>query len=127
MPPGISAVPPDDLAGWFAARGEPAYRARQVGDAVWGHRARSFDDVQTLPPTLRSQLAEAFRFDTILRTEMRIADRGQTEKNLHELGDGVLIESVLMRYPGGPGRRPRATLCVSSQAGCAVGCPFCAT
>ena len=58
---------------------------------------------------------------------MREADGGLTEKALHRLGDGALIESVLMHYPARPGSRERHTLCISSQAGCAVGCPFCAT
>ena len=60
-------------------------------------------------------------------TEIRLADGGQTEKALHRLDDGALVESVLMHYPARPGSRERHTLCISSQAGCAVGCPFCAT
>ena len=52
---------------------------------------------------------------------------GLTEKALHRLDDGRTVESVLMRYPARGGRRERATICISSQAGCAVGCPFCAT
>ena len=56
-----------------------------------------------------------------------VTDGGRTEKALHRLGDGVAIESVLMHYPGGSDRRERNTLCISSQAGCAVACPFCAT
>ncbi len=58
---------------------------------------------------------------------MRVTDGGLTEKALHTLVDGVLIESVLMHYPARRGARERHTLCISSQAGCAVGCPFCAT
>ena len=58
---------------------------------------------------------------------MRDADGGLTEKVLHRLDDGLLIESVLMHYPARGGSRERHTLCISSQAGCAVGCPFCAT
>ncbi|TMD28683.1 MAG: radical SAM protein, partial [Chloroflexi bacterium] len=58
---------------------------------------------------------------------IRAADRGLTEKALHRLGDGRVVESVLMHYPARPGRRERHTVCISSQVGCAVGCPFCAT
>src|SRR6185503_11677485 len=72
-------------------------------------------------------LDEAFRFDTVADTELRLSDGGLTEKGLHRLADGALIESVLMHYPARPGQRERHTLCISSQAGCAVGCPFCAT
>ena len=60
-------------------------------------------------------------------TEVQASDGGLTEKALHRLGDGSLIESVLMRYPSRAGSRERTTLCISSQVGCAVGCPFCAT
>ena len=78
-------------------------------------------------PPLREALDAAFSFDTVADTEVREADGGLTEKALHRLADGALIESVLMHYPARPGSRERHTLCISSQAGCAVGCPFCAT
>jgi 23S rRNA (adenine2503-C2)-methyltransferase len=123
----LSGIPVDAVAGWFAEHGEPTYRARQVGDALWRGDATSFDDVRTLPAALRESLEAAFRFDTVADTELRLSDGGLTEKGLHRLADGALIESVLMRYPARPGQRERHTLCISSQAGCAVGCPFCAT
>jgi 23S rRNA (adenine2503-C2)-methyltransferase len=125
--PGLSGVPPDELVEWFAARGEPAYRARQVGDAVWRGDATTTEDIRTLPAALRQALDADFRFDTVADTELRLSDGGLTEKGLHRLADGALIESVLMHYPARPGQRERHTLCISSQAGCAVGCPFCAT
>ncbi|HEX3427606.1 MAG TPA: 23S rRNA (adenine(2503)-C(2))-methyltransferase RlmN [Candidatus Limnocylindrales bacterium] len=125
--PGLSGIPVDRVAGWFAEHGEPTYRARQVGDALWRGEATGFDDVRTLPAALRESLEAAFRFDTVADTELRLSDGGLTEKGLHRLADGALIESVLMRYPARPGQRERHTLCISSQAGCAVGCPFCAT
>jgi 23S rRNA (adenine2503-C2)-methyltransferase len=125
--PGLSGLLPDALAEWLAERGQPAYRARQVADAVWGGTAASIDDASTLPADLRHDLATAFRFDTVADTELRVTDGGLTEKALHRLDDGALIESVLMHYPARSGSRERHTLCISSQAGCAVGCPFCAT
>jgi len=125
--PGLSGIPTDALVPWFADRGEPAYRARQVGDALWRGEAISSDDIRTLPVALRDALDADFRFDTVADTELRLSDGGQTEKGLHRLADGALIESVLMHYPARPGQRERHTLCISSQAGCAVGCPFCAT
>ena len=73
------------------------------------------------------QVDAAFRFDTVADTEIRLADGGLTEKALHRLSDGALVESVLMHYPARGAQRERHTLCISSQAGCAVGCPFCAT
>jgi 23S rRNA (adenine2503-C2)-methyltransferase len=125
--PGLSGLATDELAAWFAARGEPAYRARQVSDAVWGRTATGVDDIRTLPVALREAVDGAFRFDTVGDTELRLSDGGLTEKGLHRLSDGTLIESVLMHYPARPGQRERHTLCISSQGGCAVGCPFCAT
>ncbi len=125
--PGISGLSPDRLQAWFEERAEPAYRVRQVEDAVWRTSAATMADVATLPAALRDAFDAAVRFDTVGDTELRLADGGNTEKALHRLSDGALIESVLMHYPAGPGRRERHTLCISSQAGCAVGCPFCAT
>jgi 23S rRNA (adenine2503-C2)-methyltransferase len=125
--PGIAGLSPDELAAWLHDRGEPAFRARQVQDAVWRSEARSAADVPTLPAPLREALDTAFRWDTIVDDDLVEADGGTTEKALHRLSDGVAIESVLMHYPAAPGRRERNTLCISSQAGCAVGCPFCAT
>ena len=125
--PGLSGLGPDELVTWFAERGEPAYRARQVGDAVWGRAATSVDDIRTLPAGLGDAVEDAFRFDTVGDTELRVTDGGLTEKGLHRLSDGTLIESVLMHYPARGAQRERHTLCISSQGGCAVGCPFCAT
>src|SRR4051794_17037102 len=125
--PGLSGLEIGALEGWMADRGEPPWRARQVADAVWAGTAPSIADVSTLSQPLRADLEAAFRFDTVGDTELRLSDGGLTEKGLHRLSDGALIESVLMHYPARPGQRERHTLCISSQAGCAVGCPFCAT
>jgi len=125
--PGISAASTAELENWLSERGHPPYRARQIADAVWRSPAASFDDVRTLPASLRDALASAFRFDTVADTEIRLSDGGLTEKALHRLADGALVESVLMHYPARRAQRERHTLCISSQAGCAVGCPFCAT
>ena len=125
--PGISAVARAPLEDWVASRGVPRYRARQLLDAIWRGTAATIDDVRTLPPQLRRDIDAAFVFDTVADTELRVTDGGLTEKALHRLGDGALVESVLMHYPARRARRERHTLCISSQAGCAVGCPFCAT
>jgi len=125
--PGLSGVEPGVLEAWFEGRGQPAYRARQVADAVWGGRAAATGEARTLPTALRAEVDAAFRFDTVAETDLQTADGGLTEKALHRLSDGALVESVLMHYPAKAGQRERHTLCISSQAGCAVGCPFCAT
>jgi 23S rRNA (adenine2503-C2)-methyltransferase len=118
---------PEQLIGWFAESGEPAFRARQLADHVWSGRAGEADEIHTIPVSLRSAIAAAYRLDTLPETTVRVADAGLTEKALHRLDDGRTVESVLMRYPARGPRRERATICISSQAGCAVGCPFCAT
>ena len=96
-------------------------------------RPSAWPKYRTLPTALRSALDHAFRADTIVDDDVTVADAGLTEKTLHRLSDGALVESVLMHYAargghaGAPGSRERHTVCISSQAGCAVGCPFCAT
>jgi 23S rRNA (adenine2503-C2)-methyltransferase len=104
-----------------AGAGLPAYRADQVSRHYF---ARLVDDPQQwtdVPAPIRADLAEALT--PVLMTPLRelTADAGTTRKTLWRLHDGALVESVLMRYPG------RVTLCVSSQAGCGMNCPFCAT
>jgi 23S rRNA (adenine2503-C2)-methyltransferase len=125
--PGLSGLDPERLSAWLAAAGWPAYRGRQLADAVWRQQAADVTQMRTLPANLRAQLDREFRIDTLVTTEIHPADGGLTEKALHVLGDGSLVESVLMHYPARPGRRERHTVCISSQVGCAVGCPFCAT
>jgi 23S rRNA (adenine2503-C2)-methyltransferase len=126
--PGLSGLTPGELAAWVAAQGEPAFRARQIADATWKDGGvTDAADIRTLPAAVRDALARDFRIDTVHDSELRVADGGLTEKALHRLDDGQLIESVLMHYPARGVSRERHTLCISSQAGCAVGCPFCAT
>ena len=125
--PGLSGVPADGLESWLSEHGQPAYRAKQLADHLWSGAAQSSEELHTLPQNLRSELCDQFRVSTLLETDIRPADNGLTQKALHRLDDGRLIESVLMRYPARGWRRARATVCISSQAGCAVGCPFCAT
>jgi 23S rRNA (adenine2503-C2)-methyltransferase len=125
--PGLAGLEPEALREWLVGHGQTGYRARQVADALWRGHVRSAAEIRTLPAALRAELDAAFRFDTLTTTDVQASDGGLTEKALHRLGDGSLIESVLMRYPSRAGSRERTTLCISSQVGCAVGCPFCAT
>ena len=101
--------------------GEPSFRAKQV--ARWLHRrlASSCDQMTDLPVPLRQRLAEVAQVRTIQPISQVSSADGATRKELFGLADGQTVETVLMLYPG------RRTVCVSSQAGCAVGCPFCAT
>jgi 23S rRNA (adenine2503-C2)-methyltransferase len=123
----ISEVPASSLAAWLEARGEPAYRAAQVLAGVHRPEVTGFGAISDLPAGVRADLDRSFRFGTIQGSHVLEADGGLTAKAVHELTDGQRVESVLMRYPGRRGAAPRTTICISSQAGCAVGCPFCAT
>lgn len=108
------------LQEWLAARGEPAYRVRQVLPRLWQRPVAGWSDATDLPEPLRRALAEALPLRRLtLRTHQASSDG--TEKFLWGLDDGEAIESVLI--PEGK----RRTLCISSQAGCALGCVFCAT
>lgn len=100
---------------------QPKFRAKQICDWVYQKGVTSFDEMSNLPKTLRQTLSEAFYFGHLhLVTQQRAQDG--TEKRLYRLPDHKLIESVLMPYADG-----RRTACISSQAGCAMGCSFCAT
>jgi 23S rRNA (adenine2503-C2)-methyltransferase len=125
--PGLAGLSDAALVAWLGSRGEPAYRARQIQAALWAGTAGAATEVSTLPRELAAALDTEFRWSTLSDDRIVLADGGQTEKALHELADGLTVESVLMHYPARAGQRARHTLCISSQAGCAVGCPFCAT
>ena len=107
--------------------GAPKFRAGQIWNAIHRRCIADIDHIDTLPAQLRQQLVSRHVVDSI-DTVMRLksADKS-TDKALHKLHDGELIETVLMRYPPDGHRRPRKTVCVSTQAGCALGCTFCAT
>src|SRR5438034_1500337 len=116
-----------ELQQWFVERGEPAFRAKQVFGWLYQHFSTGFAEMTNLPQALRAQLAgEACIGPMVVRSELHSKD-DRTRKILLELADGKLIESVLMLYPPSGESGPRATVCVSTQAGCAFGCTFCAT
>ena len=125
--PAISEVDTDALVAWLAARGEPAYRADQLLAGAHRPSVAGFNEVSDLPLATRDAAAGAFRFSSITASHVLTADGGLTAKAVHELADGQRIESVLMRSPRRGRTGYRTTICISSQAGCAVGCPFCAT
>jgi 23S rRNA (adenine2503-C2)-methyltransferase len=125
--PAISEVEAAPLAAWLNARGEPAYRAEQLLAGAHRPDVAGFADLTDLPLALRTALDASFRFSTIVASHVLTGDRGLTAKAVHELADGQRIESVLMRTPARGRSAVRTTICISSQAGCAVGCPFCAT
>jgi len=101
--------------------GEPPFRAVQLSRHFFGRYTEHPDDMSDLPRTSRAALADAL-LPPLLTAERELScDEGTTRKTLWRGFDGALVESVLMRYPD------RVTMCVSSQAGCGMACPFCAT
>ena len=111
---------PDEITAFMEELGQPSYRTDQV--ISW--LDQGVDDpheMTNLPKDLRVVLAERFAPTRPRLVAHTVADAGRTHKLLLEYRDGVAIETVLMLYPD------RATVCISTQAGCAMGCPFCAT
>ena len=108
------------LADFLGEAGEPAYRTRQVLPYLWQRPAASFADMTELPGTLRERLAARFALPR-LELLARQTSRDGTEKMLFRLPDGQAIETVAIPDDD------RMTLCISSQAGCALQCAFCAT
>ena len=118
----------DSLTEKLRARGEPAFRAKQILDWVYKKRARSWDDMTNLSKPLRAWLAETFELvPASLVVGKQSAD--VTDKLLLELGDKSLIETVIIRAPqDGVGiEHSRKTICISTQVGCAMACAFCAS
>jgi 23S rRNA (adenine2503-C2)-methyltransferase len=107
----------------LAARleGLPAYRVRQIWHGAYRDLAASYDEITTLPLDLRARLAGSLPFPTLVPVEETESREADARKTLFRLHDGETIESVEMLYPD------RATVCVSSQVGCPIGCPFCST
>ncbi len=110
-----------ELSALLTELGEPPYRARQIWDWMYERRVDRFDAMSNLPKATIARLREKATLGS-LELVARQQSRDGTEKRLHRLVDGQLIESVLMPYDD-----ERKTACISSQAGCAMGCVFCAT
>ncbi|MBI2885641.1 MAG: 23S rRNA (adenine(2503)-C(2))-methyltransferase RlmN [Chloroflexi bacterium] len=116
---------PSELAAQLQELGQPAYRARQV--LRWAYAGvTSFAEMTDLPAGLRARLEAHLAYSSLAPVRQLSSADGLTRKVLFRLGDGRLVEAVLMRYSQRGGGQ-RATICVSSQAGCAYGCQFCAT
>lgn len=112
---------PDERIEAVKALGMPRFRAKQMANHYFAHLSTSPSDLTDIPLQMREPLTDAFFPTLITPLLVQKADNGTTIKTLWQLFDGARIESVLMRYPN------RTTLCISSQVGCGMGCPFCAT
>jgi 23S rRNA (adenine2503-C2)-methyltransferase len=124
-----SKLPPVHLADLTAAErvakakelGLPGFRAKQLSTHYFERYTSAAADMTDLPAAGRDELVAGMLPPLLTEVKRLQTDKGDTIKFLWRLFDGALVESVLMRYPG------RITLCVSSQAGCGMNCPFCAT
>jgi len=119
LKPALSGIEPARLSAWLAERGHAPYRARQLRrHLALGH---SFEEMPDLPAALRAALAEEFQPHSLSLLRAVSTDAALTTKRLYGLAGGYTVEAVIMRY------QRRSTLCISSQVGCPIGCPFCAT
>jgi 23S rRNA (adenine2503-C2)-methyltransferase len=124
-----TALPPRHLADLTPAErrsavvelGEKPFRADQLSRHYFQRLENQPDRMTDLPPAVRDRLGSALLPPLLTEVRHVETDRGTTRKTLWKLHDGTLVESVLMRY------RDRLTVCISSQAGCGMACPFCAT
>ena len=111
----------DAIGDLVAELGEPAYRQRQLWEGLYEHGVDPAD-LTTLTKELRARLAQHPSLQpALIEAHRSVTEDGDTVKWLWSLADGRQVETVLMHYPG------RSTVCVSSQAGCAMACGFCAT
>jgi 23S rRNA (adenine2503-C2)-methyltransferase len=120
-PQHLADLSPEERAEVVAGLGEKPFRAKQLAKHYFGALESDTSAMTDLPAASRERLGEAL-LPTLLTPVRHITcDNGMTRKTLWKAFDGVMFESVLMRYPD------RVTLCISSQAGCGMNCPFCAT
>ncbi|HUP53572.1 MAG TPA: 23S rRNA (adenine(2503)-C(2))-methyltransferase RlmN [Longimicrobiales bacterium] len=123
-PSDLLSLPPDELrralSDHFHERGQPSYRVGQVERWIFDALERSLGSMSDLPATEREALAERFTLGEAEEARVQRSEDG-TVKHVWRLADGELVESVLIPT------EKRLTLCISSQAGCAMGCTFCAT
>jgi 23S rRNA (adenine2503-C2)-methyltransferase len=110
-----------ELSATIKAWGEPEFRAAQIWQGLYKNLWDSPDLFTNLPRVLRYRLDDSFNFRQLHPETVLISQDGETRKTLFQLADNQAIEAVLMRY------NRRRTLCISTQAGCAMGCIFCAT
>ncbi|MCD8300592.1 MAG: 23S rRNA (adenine(2503)-C(2))-methyltransferase RlmN [Clostridiales bacterium] len=117
----LKSLPLDELTTYMTSLGQPSYRASQLYRWMHVSLADSFDAMTNLPKELREQLRSGCKFTVLKQADVQVSRQDGTRKYLFELGDGNLVESVLMQYRHG------WSVCISSQVGCRMGCVFCAS
>lgn len=125
-----------ELTGLLTSWGEPVYRVRQLEKWLYQELVDDFDAMSNLPQSLRARLQEQTTIGTLELVAAQDSADGLTRKALFQMSDGQTVETVLMRYLDAPGSPEdsadpptvlRRTVCISTQVGCPVSCPFCAT
>ena len=117
----VNSLPSRNTGANTKAAGAPTYRIRQIQEWIYKKYARSFEEMTNLPQAMRDGLAATATLTPLTPITQRVSKAGDTQKVLFQMPDGETVEAVLMLYD------KRRTLCISSQAGCAMGCTFCAT
>jgi 23S rRNA (adenine2503-C2)-methyltransferase len=120
-PQHLADLDPAERKAAVEALGQKGFRAKQLSTHYFERLVESPEDMTDLPKGIRDELVAGLLPQLITPVRTLEADEGATIKSVWRLHDGALVESVLMRYPN------RVTICVSSQAGCGMNCPFCAT
>ena len=117
----LADLNPAERKAQFESLGIPGFRASQISTHYFSHYTSDPEQMTDLPKAGREELVAQVLPNLLTEVRRLRTDDGKTIKFLWKLFDGALVESVLMRYPN------RITLCISSQAGCGMNCPFCAT
>ncbi len=117
----VKSLTLSELTAELEAMGEKPYRARQLYQWMHQKLARGFEEMTNLPKTLREDLGRNYSYTSLVLADRKSSASDGTEKYVFALSDGNVIESVLMRYRFGN------SVCISSQAGCRMGCRFCAS
>ena len=120
-PKHLADFSPTERKAFAKELGFEPFRATQVATHYFSHLSSNPEEWTDIPAAERQVIADALTPQMIKLVTTRTTDNGMTRKDLWKLHDGVLVESVLMRYTD------RVTVCISSQAGCGMNCPFCAT
>ena len=116
----IKSMTKDELKNLMTELGEKPFRAKQIYSWLHEHLVTSYDEMENIPKSLRQKL-EQYPITVLEALDVQISKIDGTRKYLFRLSDGNMIESVLMRYKYGN------SVCISSQAGCRMGCRFCAS
>ena len=120
-PQHLADLDPDGRRTAVEALGHKGFRAKQLSTHYFERLVESPEEMSDLPKAIREDLVARLLPRLLTPVRTLAADKGTTIKSVYRLHDGALVESVLMRYP------KRVTICISSQAGCGMNCPFCAT